>query len=229
MAEYQNFKIPIFTGINDTPKLPTAQQGGNISHFYDEYNKLVDLLETDVSAIQTKILKIAINEINIADNSTTINGVANQVLNIQNSVDLLNNAFLSDRINELNTRVDNLTTVVNILVKKVYPDPNLFISENVVTSDDGNGSFTYTISIVKQGTLKYIYLENSVDSSNITFRKNSFFFGRALEPSSDLDGYPYKYTMNIYANSVYIGDTVTIKSGGVEDNLGKVAFFIADP
>ena len=53
MADYQSFKIPIFTGINDVPRLPTSEEGGNISHFYDEYNKLIDLLQTNVSTIET--------------------------------------------------------------------------------------------------------------------------------------------------------------------------------
>lgn len=49
MADYQAKKIPIFQGINDIPKAPDSLEGGNISHFYDIYNQLVDDLEEDVN------------------------------------------------------------------------------------------------------------------------------------------------------------------------------------
>ncbi len=52
MADYQAKKIPIFTGINDTPKAPDSLEGGNISHFYDLYNQLIDDLEEDVGEVQ---------------------------------------------------------------------------------------------------------------------------------------------------------------------------------
>ncbi len=65
MADYQAKKIPIFTGINDTPKAPDSLEGGNISHFYDLYNQLIDDLEEDVGEVQ----EIAGDALDIAENA----------------------------------------------------------------------------------------------------------------------------------------------------------------
>ncbi len=48
MVDYQAKKIPIFPNINDIPKAPDSLEGGNISHFYDLYNQLIDDLEEDI-------------------------------------------------------------------------------------------------------------------------------------------------------------------------------------
>ena len=52
MADYQAKKIPIFPDINDVSIAPTADSGGNISHFYDLYNQLVDDLEENITDIE---------------------------------------------------------------------------------------------------------------------------------------------------------------------------------
>ncbi len=52
MADFQDKKIPIFTDVNDVPVAPTADRGGNISHFYDKYNQLVDDLEEHITDVE---------------------------------------------------------------------------------------------------------------------------------------------------------------------------------
>ena len=55
MADYDSFKIPIFPGINDVSVYPSATSGGNISHFYDFYNQLIDAITSDINDIQEAI------------------------------------------------------------------------------------------------------------------------------------------------------------------------------
>lgn len=52
MVDYQSKKIPIFPNINDIPKAPDSLEGGNISHFYDLYNQLIDDLEEDIGTAE---------------------------------------------------------------------------------------------------------------------------------------------------------------------------------
>ncbi|MDJ0575842.1 MAG: hypothetical protein QNJ65_11835 [Xenococcaceae cyanobacterium MO_234.B1] len=58
MADYNSFKIPIFSGINDVSVYPSATSGGNISHFYDFYNQLIDAITSDINDIQEAISRI---------------------------------------------------------------------------------------------------------------------------------------------------------------------------
>ena len=64
MVDYQAKRIPIFPDINDVPIAPTETSGGNISHFYDLYNQLVDDLEEHI----TELEGIAGDGFNIAQN-----------------------------------------------------------------------------------------------------------------------------------------------------------------
>ncbi len=58
MVDYSNKKVPIFSGINDQPIAPTANSGGNISHLYDLYNQVLDILTTDITNIEGQIAAI---------------------------------------------------------------------------------------------------------------------------------------------------------------------------
>ncbi len=58
MADFQAKKIPIFSDVNDVPIAPTANSGGNISHFYDLYNQLVDDLEENINDLENNIATI---------------------------------------------------------------------------------------------------------------------------------------------------------------------------
>ncbi|MGL5875768.1 MAG: hypothetical protein ACRC2R_25970 [Xenococcaceae cyanobacterium] len=52
MADYQEYKIPTFPQINDSPIPPTAQTAGNGSHFIDRYNGALEALEGDINQLQ---------------------------------------------------------------------------------------------------------------------------------------------------------------------------------
>ena len=58
MVDYSNKKVPIFSGINDQPIAPTADSGGNISHLYDLYNQVLDILTTDITNIEAQLAAI---------------------------------------------------------------------------------------------------------------------------------------------------------------------------
>ncbi len=76
MADYQAKKIPIFSDVNDVPIAPTADSGGNISHFDNLYNQLVDDLEENITTIEEiagdgfERAEIALNVANNANGST---------------------------------------------------------------------------------------------------------------------------------------------------------------
>ena len=44
MPNLQSLKIPIFQGINDIPRAPSAELGGNGSHMVKAFNDLIDRL-----------------------------------------------------------------------------------------------------------------------------------------------------------------------------------------
>ncbi|MDJ0536639.1 MAG: hypothetical protein QNJ70_29820 [Xenococcaceae cyanobacterium MO_207.B15] len=58
MVDLQSFKIDIFTGINDEVIAPTADSGGNISHFYDKFNALIDIVQTEIDLLKSDIASI---------------------------------------------------------------------------------------------------------------------------------------------------------------------------
>lgn len=45
MPDLSNLKIPVFTGINDTPVAPIATKAGNGSHLISKFNSLVETVE----------------------------------------------------------------------------------------------------------------------------------------------------------------------------------------
>ena len=58
MVDYNIYKVPIFTGINDYPVAPSMTRGGNVSHFYHKYNQLIDAVVNDLNNIQNKMATI---------------------------------------------------------------------------------------------------------------------------------------------------------------------------
>lgn len=55
MADNSNLKVPIISGINDIPKAPTTTEGGNISHFYNLFNQLIDAYDGLITNLETQI------------------------------------------------------------------------------------------------------------------------------------------------------------------------------
>ena len=55
MADYNSYKIEIFTGINDVAVNPSPTSGGNISHLYDIYNQLIDAITSDITHLQDQV------------------------------------------------------------------------------------------------------------------------------------------------------------------------------
>ncbi len=96
MADYQSQKVNIFSNINDIPIAPTSSTGGNISHLYNLYNQLIDLLETDINTLQST---------SVTDYSTDITNLQTDVGNLQSSV--------SSNTNNISTNTNNITTNLN--------------------------------------------------------------------------------------------------------------------
>jgi hypothetical protein len=52
-------RVPIFTGINDTPVTPTATKAGNGSHLIRAHNRLADDVQDALDTLEEPILKVA--------------------------------------------------------------------------------------------------------------------------------------------------------------------------
>ncbi|MGL5871280.1 MAG: hypothetical protein ACRC2R_02740 [Xenococcaceae cyanobacterium] len=53
MPDFSNFKVPVFTGINDAPKEPTITEPGNGSDVIARFNALCDFLSTNLANVVT--------------------------------------------------------------------------------------------------------------------------------------------------------------------------------
>lgn len=51
MVDLSAHKIPVFAGINNVPREPTAQLAGNSSNLIDKHNNLTDALEAELNAL----------------------------------------------------------------------------------------------------------------------------------------------------------------------------------
>lgn len=67
MLDLQYLKVPVYSGKNDLPRVPTSDKEGNGSDVIDRYNGLVDIVETGdaVWTIQSSISGGGIYYINI--------------------------------------------------------------------------------------------------------------------------------------------------------------------
>lgn len=80
MSNITDLKIPVFTGINDQPTLPTASKAGNGSHIVSVINSLIDALSNlsaspssgwNVVSEDTTLLPNSKNLIAIGSNNDT--------------------------------------------------------------------------------------------------------------------------------------------------------------
>ena len=101
MVDYQNRKVEIFTGINDAVIPPSSTSGGNISHLYNLFNSLIDLLEGDISTLESSAQ---------IDYSSDITALQNADVNLQQSIDTNANGVAAN----LNTLSQNSTSIGTI-------------------------------------------------------------------------------------------------------------------
>ena len=55
MVDINSNKIPIYPGINDSSIAPTLEQGGNISHFYAQFNSALEKLESAINTLESQV------------------------------------------------------------------------------------------------------------------------------------------------------------------------------
>ncbi len=80
--DFSEFKIETFTGINDTPVVPTASKAGNGSHFIQQFNDLITVTEDGLNDADASI-GIALDRItdlntNVNTLNTTVNGLSSR-------------------------------------------------------------------------------------------------------------------------------------------------------
>lgn len=59
MVVLDNYKIPVYTNINDIPRAPTASLGSNGSYLVSQINGLITDLQTAISDLEVEAAKIA--------------------------------------------------------------------------------------------------------------------------------------------------------------------------
>ena len=99
MINYQNKKVPIFTGINDTPIAPTPEQGGNISHFYDLYNFIVDVVQATVNNQGTIQADLYSLEYNFEQLSSFVNSLDTRITAIEQGSSISEEIFTFTGVN----------------------------------------------------------------------------------------------------------------------------------
>ena len=166
MVDYQNRKVPIFTGINDAPIAPTSTSGGNISHLYDLFNTLIDLLEADITTIASNAAvdystditnlqsSIATLQTTTSNNTTSINSNTASITTNTGDITTLNTNFSSlqtsvtnngNLIGSLDGRVSTTETDILTLnqslggVAESFADPTFFYLDLNSGSDSNDG------------------------------------------------------------------------------------------
>lgn len=210
MVDYQSNKIPIFTGINDAPILPTASSGGNISHFYNLYNTLIDLLQADITLIEaastnTFATDIAALESSLASlqtivttnsNSLTANGVlintnATDIDNLETSV-----SDLQTNIDSLDTRITDTETNISTLNSSLGGVSETFANNTIIyldlnSGDDNNDGLSSGTPVLTIGKLKSIleskFLPNELEikvigtiTETLDFSKLTYLLDKTL-------------------------------------------------
>ena len=165
MADYQAQKVNILTNINDIPVAPTASTGGNISHLYNLYNSLIDLLETDINTLQST---------SVTDYSTDISNLQTDVGNLQTSVSSNTNNISTNAngiatnlnsIGTLNTNFSSLQTSVNSNTSNISSiDTRVTTNEaDILTINQNLGVITESFP---NGVTYFLDLNNGSDSDD---------------------------------------------------------------
>ena len=165
MADYQAQKVEIFSNINDIPIAPTSSNGGNISHLYNLYNQLIDLLETDIDTLQNT---------SVTDYSTDISNLQNSVSSLQSSVNTNTNNISTNTnnittnlnsIGTLNTNFSSLQTSVNSNASSISA-----INSNITTIESDITTINANLGVITEsfvsGTSFYLDLNTGSDSND---------------------------------------------------------------
>ncbi len=88
--DYQSPKLPVFTGINDVPRLATASLAENGSALTDRVNRLFDSLDTDINDLDSRVSSLegggGSPSQNVIFNSTGLNDFNNWFNNSPNGI-----------------------------------------------------------------------------------------------------------------------------------------------
>lgn len=73
--DFTGFKVPVYSGINDSPVAPTTTKGGNASHLISLYNSFIDNTENELNQIID-----ALNSIDTNSGSGATQGSSNWII-----------------------------------------------------------------------------------------------------------------------------------------------------
>lgn len=191
MANYQDKKVPIFPGINDIPKAPDSLEGGNISHFYDLYNGVIDDIELDVT-----------------NNASLANSALSQISTLYN--DVYNYYYYYLVPLRQYTIFQSHTTTFDLGTH------TLNAGDTAIGTIPANGEI---YRIIADGAIaspnNIIFKLNSIP---ISFLKFAFFASGAIWWFYDIaDGFANPYNLNTV--EVTEGETLNVAASGTETDI----------
>ncbi len=167
MADYQSNKVEIFPNINDIPVAPTSSTGGNISHLYNLYNSLIDLLETDINTLQNT---------SVTDYSTDITTLQTDVGNLQTSV--------SSNTNNISTNANGIATNLNSIGTLNTNVSSLQTSINSNIANISSIDKPYCQRVCKEGSSSVMTAMRFFDSLDISQHDITMTF--SIQPQADI-------------------------------------------
>lgn len=173
MTNLTTNKITLYDGINSNPIAPTANSGGNITHFYQQFNSLIDKLTTELEETKAKLYQLENHRDYIHYNyyagitkivsfPTVVDSMTNHVTaTYTTEEDLQYPDFHFKNIIDLN----NLTVTVN---GEAQP---LSFEEEKVNENTRYGYFAEDIGTIASGSvLEFTYASNdSIDLEILMF------------------------------------------------------------
>ncbi len=190
MADFQDKKIPIFTGVNDIPVAPTADSGGNISHLYDKYNQLID----DIEATVTTVEQIAGDGFDKAELAINVANSSGNIAYYYYYTSLPNRQYII--IQNLNTTFD-------------LGNHNLVSGTNTIGNIPANGEL---IRIIAQGSINnFIDLQWSIGNLTLSPIKVATYSTGGIWWFYDLE--------NLFSPSISENDVINVITTNIETNI----------
>jgi hypothetical protein len=155
-------KIPVFTGINDQPKVPTVSAAGNGSHLIKTINDLIDLLSSDELISTNKLIDVFLSLID-TNSQLDVSKTNNNTLLIKDKktviYSLLKLILQSTANNSLNLLANDTTEKIDISLNL----DNLF---GLIASYLAEGS---GITLNKNAATKVITINSSALTSAVIY------------------------------------------------------------
>jgi hypothetical protein len=172
-TEFEDFKTPIYTGVNDVPRSPTSSQAGNASDLIDRCNGLIDQIVTSLDTVALKSEVTALtNSIDAlqasipVDNSSSIAALQTALTDLGSVVTTLPTTVA---IAVLQTQITSLAASITVLNTQVVA-----LGASGTNIQSGGGGTGSTASDPLASSVKLLmHFEGADSSTNFVDEKNN--------------------------------------------------------